>query len=92
MMPHNRPDIVVVDKNKRMCHIIDVACPGDSRIALKEEEKINKYQDLALEIKNLRRMHKVCITPIVIGALGSYTERLKKFLDGIHVGIRTDTM
>ena len=49
--------LIVVDKNKRMCHIIDMACPGDSRIALKEEEKLNKYQDLALEIKTLWRMH-----------------------------------
>ena len=35
-------------------------------------------------------MHKVCITPVVTGSLGSYTERLEKFLDGIHVGLRTD--
>ena len=40
-MLHNRPDIVVVTKSKGMCYIIDVACPGDSRISLKEEEKIN---------------------------------------------------
>ena len=71
-MPHNRPDIVAVDNSKRMCHIIDVACPGDSRIALKEEERSTNT-----------------ITPVV-GALASYTERLEKFLDGIHVGLRTD--
>ena len=80
-MLHNRPDIVVVDKSKRMCHIIDMAYPGDSRIALKGEEKSSN---------TLWCMHKVCITPVVIGALGSYTERLEKFLDGIHVGLRTD--
>ena len=68
-----------------------MACPSDSRIALKEEE-INKHQDLAFEIKTLWRMHKVCITPVVIGALGSYTEILEKFLDGISVGLRTGIM
>mgnify|MGYP001794189526 CR=1 FL=1 len=91
-MPHNRPDIVVVNKSKRMCHIIDVAYSGDSRIALNEKEKLNKYQDLALEIKTYWRMHKVCITPVVIGALGSYTERWETFLDEIHVGLTTDIM
>ena len=35
---HNRPDVVVVDKRNRECQIIDVACPGDSRILLKEEK------------------------------------------------------
>ena len=45
-LSHNRPDIVVVDKMSKRCHIIDVACSGDSRIAMKEEEKVNKYRDL----------------------------------------------
>ena len=38
-LPHNRPDIVVVNKMNMTCHTIDVAYPGDSRIAMKEEEK-----------------------------------------------------
>ena len=42
-LPHNRSDIVFVDKMSKTCHIIDVARPGDSRIAMKEEEKVNKY-------------------------------------------------
>ena len=45
---HNKPDIVVGEKTSRTCHIIiDVACPADRRIRLKEEEKVNKYCDLA---------------------------------------------
>ena len=35
-LPHNRPDLVVIDKAKKECHIIDVAFPGDSRIVLKK--------------------------------------------------------
>ena len=38
----SRIDIVLVDKNEDVCHIIDVACPGDSRIVQKEEEKGEK--------------------------------------------------
>lgn len=47
--PQNRADIIVGDKKKRECQIIDVAYPGDSRILPKEEEKTNKYRDLAVE-------------------------------------------
>ena len=30
-----------------MCHLIDIAVPGDSRVEVKENEKVQKYQDLA---------------------------------------------
>ena len=40
-----RPDLVVVDK-ERICKIIDLTVPGDSRIEEKEKDKIEKYQDL----------------------------------------------
>ena len=36
-----------------MCHLIDIAVPGDSRVASKENEKVRKYQDLARELRKL---------------------------------------
>ena len=48
-----RPDLVVVDKKRRTCKIIDFAVPGDSRIEEKEKEKIEKYQDLKRELKKI---------------------------------------
>ena len=39
---HNRPDIVVVDRKER-------SCPFDHWVSLKEQEKIEKYQDLKRE-------------------------------------------
>ena len=52
-MSHNRPDIAVIDKKTNECHIVDVTCPVDSRLCLKEHEKEEKYIDLAFEIKRL---------------------------------------
>ena len=37
---HNKPDIVVLDKKKKLCLVIDVACPFDTRIKRKGQEKI----------------------------------------------------
>ena len=34
----------------------------------------------------------IIITPIVIGAMGTYTDRLEKYLEDIHVGLQTHTM
>ena len=43
---HNRPAIVVIDKKKRNCTIINIACPFDHGVSHKKREKIEKYQDL----------------------------------------------
>ena len=51
-MKHNRPDITVVHKDKPL---VDIAVLADQNILSKEEEKVEKYQDLlvALEIKGI---------------------------------------
>ena len=45
-----RPNLVVVDK-ERSCKIIDFAIPGVSSIEEKEQDKIEKYQDLGRELQ-----------------------------------------
>ena len=50
---HRRPDVVVLDKHEKMFHLIDIAVLGDSRVASKENEKVQKYQDLARELRKL---------------------------------------
>ena len=46
-----RPDLIIINKKKRTCKIIDFAVPTDHRIKLKECEKKDKYLDLARELK-----------------------------------------
>ena len=48
-----KPDIVVVNKNEVSCAIIDIAIPGDIRVCEKEKEKIEKYQELKRNQKNV---------------------------------------
>ena len=38
-LEHNKPEIVVLDKKLKVCLVNDVACPFDSRINKKEQEK-----------------------------------------------------
>ena len=65
-----RPYLITINKKKRTCKIVDLASPFDHRVKLKENEKKDKYLDLARELKNLWNM-KVTIIPVVIGALGT---------------------
>ena len=83
-----RPDLVIINKQDRMCQIVDFAVPYDSRVNLKETEKITKYQDLARELQKLWNM-RVKVIPIIIGALGTTPKKLEQRL--MELGIKCVT-
>ena len=76
-----RPDLVVVDKKRRTCKIIDFAVTGDIRIEEKEKKKIEKYQDLRRKLQKIWKV-RVKIIPLVVGSLGAipkqFSSRLKE--------------
>ena len=84
-LEHNKPDIVVVDKVERSCLVIDIACPFDTSIDQKEQEKIEKYQDLKREIKRLWNLRKVKVVPIVVGALGTVGRNLRTWIKELNI-------
>ena len=87
-----RPDLIIIhNKKKKICKIVDFAVPADHRIKLKECEKRDKYLDLARELKKLWNM-KVTIIPIVIGAFGTVTKGLLKGLENLEVCSRVETI
>ena len=83
--------IIIINKKKRICKIVDFAVPADHGINLKESEKKDKYLDLARELKKLWNI-KVTIVLIVIGALGTITKGLLKGLGDLEVGGRVETI
>ena len=54
--------------SKIECQIIDFAISGDQNIIIKEEEKIDKYQVLIIELQKVWNV-KVVVIPVVIGAV-----------------------
>ena len=91
LIPARRPDLIIINKKKKICKIVDFAVPADPRIILKESEKIDKYLDLARELKRLWNM-KVTIVSIVIGALGTITKGLLKGLEDLEIGGQVETI
>ena len=51
LIPARRPDLIIINKRKRICKIVDFVVLADHRINLKEGEKKDKYLDLAREFK-----------------------------------------
>ena len=74
----------------RTWKIMDFAVPADHRVKLKESEKKYKYLDLIRELKKLRNM-KVMFILIIIGALGTVTERLIKTLEDLEIRGQVET-
>ena len=90
LIPARRPDLIIINKKKRTCKIVDIAVPADHKIKLKECEKKDKYLD-PRELKKLWNM-LVTIIPIVIGAFGTVTTGLLKGLEDLEVGGRVETI
>ena len=83
-----RPDLILINKKKRTCKIVDFAVPADHRIKLKE---CDKYLDLAIKLKKLWNM-KVTTIPIVICVFGTVTKGLLKGLENFEVGGQVETI
>ena len=48
-----RPDLIIINnKKKRICKMVDFAVSADHRIKLKECEKKDKYLNLARKLEN----------------------------------------
>ncbi|KAI5755134.1 hypothetical protein M8J77_014371 [Diaphorina citri] len=81
-LPANRPDIVLIDKIQKNVKSIDIAHSNDHNILITMGEKIRKYQDLGIEIKDMWNMDKVEIVPVVVSTNGlihpSLYEHIKK--------------
>ena len=83
------PNKVVVEKWERIRKIIDVAVPNDSRVNAKEQEKVEKYQEIRWEVARVWKMKKVELILAVVETLGTVTNKTQLWLKkiGVEVGM-----
>ena len=48
-----QPNLIIINRKKRICRIVNFAVPADHRVKFKESEKNDKYLDLTRELKKL---------------------------------------
>ncbi|XP_068717065.1 uncharacterized protein [Montipora capricornis] len=85
VLKHFRPDITLVHENTQKWTLIDIAVPADQNISRTEEEKVEKYQEPAFEIRRIHGASKVPIIRIVIGALESISKGEKTWFGKLDV-------
>ena len=73
------PNMIFIDKKHYECLIINFAIHYDTRVDDKEVEQIEKYSDLARELRKVWN-RKVILVPLVVGALGTPVKELQKRL------------
>ena len=76
---------MVIDKKERVCLIVDIDVPADRRVEEKEQEKVEKYQDLKREIGRMWEIRKVQVVPVVIGAIGSVSKGIDKWIEKLDI-------
>jgi len=79
-----RPDLVFVDKSTMHTYLIDVACVMDRNVLTKENEKVEKYLDLSIELQHLWNT-SVQVIPLIFGALESISDSIYTYLAALHV-------
>lgn len=77
---HNRPDIFLFDRNENKGYIIDITVPLDDNVRRARMEKIEKYHELATEVKAIYQLVSVQIIPIVISSNGLTDKYLPDYL------------
>ena len=73
-----RPDATLEYEDQKLIYLLDTACPHDNNRKENHREKLTKYQQLALEIRERRLRFRVEILPLVIGCMGSGADDLEK--------------
>ena len=80
-------DLVLMNK-KKTYHKVDFALPADYR----GEKTIDKYLDLARELKEKNWNMKVTMILIVVGALETVPKGLEKRLEELEIRERIETI
>ena len=81
---HNRPDVVVIDREKKIWTLVDFSVPFDANVIIKDDEKITRYEKLRSAIS---REYGVTarVIPIIVGALGVVSNRLAGYLKRLDI-------
>ncbi|KAL1448298.1 hypothetical protein WDU94_008925 [Cyamophila willieti] len=69
-IPHNKPDILVINKKNKEAYMIDVSIPLDENLHKAYMEKKKKYEDLKSKLIRMYNLNKVKIIPIIISSNG----------------------
>jgi len=87
-LPHNRPDSILWHKKEKTVHLIDYAVVNSHNIMKTYSEKLERYVDLSMEIKEMWGVETVKIHPIIISTTGVVPKTLSTHLKELNLPTR----
>ena len=82
-IPHNRPDVVIWNTEKKTCQVIDSCILLDTNVQLWHGTKRDNYVPLIDQLCRIYPGYTYRIIPIIIGALGTIPRQLSDNLKEI---------
>ena len=82
----DKPDVVVINHNRREFTIIEFTVPYDRRLAEAQKEKIEKYCPLIAALSSNYRGYNIKFIPIIVGALGGTLPEMTDWLELAGIG------
>jgi len=79
-LKNNKPDVIIWDRDKRECNIIEFSCPADNNVSRKVEEKITIYGPLVRNLQIMYNDYTFKMLPIIVGALGTIPKATRESL------------
>ena len=65
-IPHNKPDLILWDRDEKICQIIEFSCPADVNVSSKIEEKVATSGPL---IRNLLKCYQLWLVHSVLSLM-----------------------
>jgi hypothetical protein len=84
-IPYNSSDIVLTSQKGRITYLIDTAVPGNKNLTTTYTHKIQKYINLAEEIKRIWNQTNVFTIPVVLSSTGIIPKRLHQSLKKLNL-------
>jgi hypothetical protein len=69
---HNRPDIIILNKQQKQAYLLDIAVPNSHNITQTYNTKINKYLELSVAMKNLWSLENCSLFDEFVCKLGLF--------------------
>lgn len=89
--PHNKPDITLTHKKKKLTQLIEISILNTANIQKKTGEKIEKYIQLAEEIKDMWHQDKLEIVPMILSTTGVIPHNTHQYINAIQLYPNTYT-
>ena len=73
---YNRPDVLVWEKQNKICHVVEISIPLDFNTSNRQIVKRDKYMPLVSEMQRIYRDYSFQIVPVIIGCLRAIPKSL----------------